>query len=143
MLDAQQFSFVERYDQFGVPDNVPLLPLTLTIRENSLQAMGLLDTGASVNVLPYSMGLQLGAVWEQQTVSLKLARNLAAIEARGLIVDATVVQFPTVSLAFAWVKTDNVPMLLGQMNFFREFDVCFYRSCLAFEVRPTIKNIGF
>ncbi|MBR8837649.1 MAG: retroviral-like aspartic protease [Stigonema ocellatum SAG 48.90 = DSM 106950] len=143
MLDAQRFPFVERYDQFGIPDAAPLLPLTLTMRENSLQAMGLLDTGASINVLPYLMGMQLGAVWEQQTVSLQLAGNLAAIEARGLILDATVAQFPTVDLAFAWVKTDNVPMLLGQMNFFREFDVCFYRSSLAFEVRPTIKNLGF
>jgi hypothetical protein len=26
--------------------------------------------------------------------------------------------------------------LLGRMNFFLEFDVCFYRSQLAFEIRP-------
>ena len=28
------------------------------------------------------------------------------------------------------------PLLLRRMNFFLEFDVCFYRSQLAFEVRP-------
>lgn len=33
-------------------------------------------------------------------------------------------------------KTDNVRLLLGQANFFVEFDVCFYRSQEAFEVRP-------
>ncbi|BAY48046.1 hypothetical protein SAMD00079811_56650 [Scytonema sp. HK-05] len=98
--------------------------------------MGLLDTGASVNVLPYDIGLQLGAVWEQQTVSLRLAGNLAPIEARGLIVEATVGQFPSVDLAVAWAQTNDIPLLLGQMNFFREFDVCFYRSQLVFEVRP-------
>ncbi|MEH2114878.1 hypothetical protein [Nostoc sp.] len=27
-------------------------------------AIALLDTGASVNVLPYEIGLQLGAVWQ-------------------------------------------------------------------------------
>lgn len=140
MLNAQQFPFVERYDQFGVPDAAPLLPLTLTMRGNSLQTMGLLDTGASVNVLPYSIGLQIGAVWEQQTVSLRLAGNLGPVAARGLVVQAKVAQFRTVDLAFAWVQTNDVPVLLGQMNFFREFDVCFYRSELAFEVRPVIKN---
>jgi hypothetical protein len=138
MHNTQRFSFVERYDQFGVPDAAPLLPLTLTIQGNSLQAVGLLDTGASVNVLPSSIGLQLGAIWEQQTLSLRLAGNLATVEARGLVVKATVGQFPSVDLVFAWVQTDDAPMLLGQMNFFREFDVCFYRSELAFEVRPVI-----
>lgn len=136
MLNAPRFPFVERYDQFGVSDAAPLLPLTLTYQGSSLQGMGLLDTGASVNVLPYSIGLQLGAVWEQLTVTLRLAGNLAAVEARGLVVSATVGQFPPVDLAFAWVQINDVPLLLGQMNFFREFDVCFYRSVLAFEVRP-------
>ncbi len=27
-------------------------------------------------------------------------------------------------------------VLLGQVNFFLEFDACFYRSHLAFEIRP-------
>ncbi|MBW4635724.1 MAG: retroviral-like aspartic protease [Iphinoe sp. HA4291-MV1] len=136
MLNAQRFPFVERYDQFGVPDAAPLLPITLNYRGQFVQGMGLLDTGASVNVLPYETGLQLGAVWEQQTVSLRLAGNLAPIEARGLIVEATVGQFPSVDLAVAWARTNDIPLLLGQMNFFREFDVCFYRSQLVFEVRP-------
>ncbi|WP_340626568.1 MULTISPECIES: hypothetical protein [Aphanizomenon] len=33
-----------------------------------------------------------------------------------------------VRLAFAWVEASNVPLILGQTNFFREFDVCFERS---------------
>jgi hypothetical protein len=36
--------------------------------------MALLDTGASVNVLPYEVGLQLGAVWENQTVANSVER---------------------------------------------------------------------
>jgi hypothetical protein len=27
-------------------------------------------------------------------------------------------------------------LILGQTNFFMEFDVCFYRSHLEFEIRP-------
>ena len=31
---------------------------------------------------------------------------------------------------------DSLPLLLGQTNFFMEFDVHFYRSRLEFEVEP-------
>jgi hypothetical protein len=41
-----------------------------------------------------------------------------------------------VQLVFAWSLSDDAPLLLGRMNFFLEFDVCFYRSQLAFEVCP-------
>ncbi|MBW4537246.1 MAG: hypothetical protein KME09_25245 [Pleurocapsa minor HA4230-MV1] len=97
-----------------------------------------MDTGASVNVLPFSVGLQLGAVWEEQTVSVTLAGNLAAVEARGLLVSAQISNFDPVQLVFAWSLSDDAPLLLGRMNFFWEFDVCFYRSQLAFEVRPKL-----
>ena len=39
-------------------------------------------------------------------------------------------------VAFAWTKTDDVPLLLGQTNFFLEFDVFFSRSAMFFEVMP-------
>jgi len=42
--------------------------------------MGLLDTGASVNVLPYNVGVQLGASWEEQRFCVTLAGNLARNE---------------------------------------------------------------
>jgi hypothetical protein len=87
-------------------------------------------------VLPYAIGLELGAVWEDCTVPVTLTGNLAQQEARALVVSAVVGHFPPVRLAFAWTRAANVPVLLGQVNFFMEFDVCFYRSQPAFEVRP-------
>jgi hypothetical protein len=80
------------------------------------------------------MGLALGAVWENQRLSLPLGVNLARFEARALVVKATVEQFPTVDLAFAWTQDKYAPLILGQMNFFLAFDVCFYRYDLAFEI---------
>jgi hypothetical protein len=137
MLDAQRFPFTERLDEFGTPDAVPSLPLTLSYRNNSIEVSGLLDTGASVNVLPYDVGVRLGAVWEEQTTTVLLAGNLAPVEARGLVVSAEIRPFvPRRLVSFAWSQTNDVPLLLGRMNFFLEFDVCFYRSQLAFEVRP-------
>jgi hypothetical protein len=136
MRNAQRFNFTEGFDAFGIPDALPQLPLSLTYRGASIEVSALLDTGASVNVLPYSAGVQLGAVWEEQTTSVTLAGNLASVEARGLLVSARIGNFNPIRLVFAWSLSDDAPLLLGRMNFFREFDVCFYRSQLVFEVRP-------
>jgi hypothetical protein len=136
MAEAQQFKFIEGVDAFGFPDALPQLPLSLTYHNSSLDVSALLDTGASVNVLPYSLGVQMGAIWEEQTTSVLLAGNLATVEARGLLVTASVAHFEPVRLVFAWSLSNDVPLLLGRMNFFLEFDVCFYRSQLIFEVRP-------
>jgi hypothetical protein len=76
MKNSQRFSFIEGFDAFGVPDALPQLPLVLINGQFSVEVLGLLDTGASVNVLPYSIGLQLGAVWEEQRTSVILAGNL-------------------------------------------------------------------
>lgn len=112
-----------------------MLPLTLAAA-NTAPVVGLLDTGAMVNVLPYSVGVQLGADWDQLTTTIQLTGNLAAVEARALVVSGTVATFPPVRLAFAWAKTDAIPILLGLVNFFLEFDVCFFRSQGEFELRP-------
>ncbi len=119
---------------------MPYLPITLSYRGISVKMLALLDTGASVNVLPYEAGLQLGAVWEEQTVPIQLSGNLAHMEARGLVASATVAEFPSVLLAFAWTRSKEAPLILGQMNFFAEFDVCFYRAELAFELRLRTKQ---
>ena len=115
---------------------MPYLPLTLHNKDREIKTYGLLDTGATVNVLPYKIGLDLGFVWNVQTIPLKLGGNLASFEARALFIDAHIEGYPPVKLAFAWTLTDNVPLLLGQTNFFMEFDVLFSRSALFFEVLP-------
>lgn len=138
MLNSQRFPFVEARDALGSIDAVPQLPLTLYYRNSTVEVSGLLDTGASVNVLPYSVGIQLGVVWEELTTSVQLAGNLAPVEARGLVISAQVSDFAPVRLVFAWSLKDDVPLLLGRMNFFIEFDVCFYSSQRTFELRPKL-----
>jgi len=119
---------------------MPLVPLELKFKNSQIvQAHGLLDSGATVSVLPYGLGVRLGAVWEAQTTRVTLAGNLAAQEARALLVQARVGDVGPVSLVFAWTRAENVPLLLGQVNFFEEFDVCFHRSRRQFEVEPARK----
>jgi predicted component of type VI protein secretion system len=112
----------------------PYLPFTLWNQQVSVRASALLDTGASVNVLPYLVGVELGYDWERQTAALSLTGNLAQYEARVVLVQAVVGQCEPVQLVFAWTQATNVPLILGQVNFFMEFDVCFYRSQLEFAV---------
>ena len=89
-----------------------------------------------MSVLPYRVGLQLGAVWSERASTVQLTGNLAQFEARALLLTARVAEFPPVRLAFAWTRTDEVPLPLGPVNFFMEFDVCFHRSRHAFDIRP-------
>lgn len=57
-------------------DSLPRLPLTLRYAEQTIEVMGLVDSGAIVNVLPYEVGIQLGAQWEDQKATIPLAGNL-------------------------------------------------------------------
>lgn len=120
---------------------LPRLPFLLHYAERTVEVTGLLDTGSTVNVLPYRIGVALGAVWEQQTIAVPLVGSLGQFEAKALVVAATHPQITDqtpVKLVFAWTQAENVPVIFGQMNFFLEFDVCFYRSQNEFEVR--LKN---
>jgi len=114
----------------------PQIPLTLTLSARSIRAVGLVDSGADVNVLPYQAGVQLGATWSEQLPAVTLSGNLADLDARGIVLDAAIGEFAPVRLVFAWTRAQQVPLLLGQVNFFAEFDVCFHRSQGFLELRP-------
>lgn len=116
MANAQRYPYVAANSELGEASLRPFLPLTLTDEGHVVEAMGLLDTGAMINVLPWQLGIALGAVWEKQTNSLQLTGNLAHYEARVLLVTAKIGQFAPVRLAFAWTQAENVPLLLGQVN---------------------------
>jgi hypothetical protein len=65
-----------------------------------------------------------------------LAGNLSSQTAIPFFSNAEIGEFTPVKLAFAWVRQPNTPLILGQTNFFLEFDVAFFRSRLEFEVNP-------
>lgn len=137
---AVSFPFTATTSERGDAMLMPLLPMVLSLKGSEpLHTHGLLDSGAAVNVMPYSIGLKLGGVWESQTTRVTLAGNLAAQEARALLAVARVADFSPVTLVFAWTQADNVPLLLGQVNFFEEFDVCFRRSQRRFDVELSVK----
>jgi hypothetical protein len=134
-IPAQQFPYVPRDQSLGTASLAPMLPLTVSGLQ-SVPTSGLVDSGAAINVMPCTLGVHLGFDWDQQTKAVELSGNLASVEARVVVVTAVVGTFAPVRLAFAWARTDAVTVILGQVNFFMEFDVCFFRSRSLFEVRP-------
>jgi len=136
MRNGERFAFRVVQSELGAASLMPQLPLTLTYQGRSVTPLVLLDTGATVNVLPHHIGVELGAEWQSQGPSLRLSGNLAQFEARPLLVSAVISNFAPVHLVFAWTQADNIPVILGQVNFFMEFDVCFYRSQQVFEIQP-------
>jgi len=136
VAEAERYSFTELEPSLGAASYMPLLPLSLLHNDQRITVSALLDTGSTVNVLPFNLGAQLGLAWDEQSTPVQLTGNLAQFEARGVLLTAQVGSFDPVRLVFAWTRSDDVPPLLGQVNFFMEFDVCFHRSQLAFEVRP-------
>ena len=132
---ARQFPYALPDGALDELDSLPRLSLTLHYREQQVDAIGLVDSGATVNVLPYRVGLALGALWSAQRATLRLAGNLVHVPAQPLIVSASIADFAPAQLAFAWAQAEELPLILGQVNFFMVFEVCFFRAQSLFELR--------
>jgi hypothetical protein len=136
MTQPVRFPYIDIDPAHPGASRLPYVPLKLAHGQLMVTLSGLLDTGATVNVLPYAVGLQLGLDWTQQVTPIQLTGNLAQAPARAVVLSATITPFSPVRLAFAWTQLTSVPVLLGQVNFFLEFDVCFFRTQSVFELRP-------
>lgn len=117
-------------------DSLARVPLILRHQNRIIEVVGLVDSGATVNVLPYEIGIELGATWNDRQAVIQLAGNLGSQPAVPFFAIAEVEGCGSAQLAFAWARSENVPLILGQTNFFMEFDICFYRSKLEFEITP-------
>jgi len=136
MPERQRFPYTVNDKDWGEASLMPYLPLTLHSGQNSTNISALVDSGATVSVLPFSIGLQLGLKWDEQKTDITLSGNLARLEAKGILLISEVSSFDPAKLVFAWVKSDDMPVLLGQTNFFMEFNVYFYRTQQVFEMEP-------
>jgi len=113
--------------------------MILSYKERFVRATGLLDTGAMVSVLPYPIGVELGLVWEEQPDFVELTGNLAQLQAKGVVLTAFNPQITLggpIYLAFAWTLSEDIPLILGHINFLETFNVCFYGKQNFFEVQP-------
>lgn len=114
--------------------NLPFIPLTLYYGDRVITRDALVDSGATNNVLPYHIGLELGLSWEAQTFGLNPVDILRGAPVVGVKLSAEVTPFPPCDMVWAWTQKDDMPLILGHMNFFLEFDVHFYDTQGMFEI---------
>jgi hypothetical protein len=136
MTDALRVPYTLIYPALGDSGLRPQLAITLRLGSASIEMNGLVDSGATLNVLPYRVGLALGAIWSDLLPDLQLAGNLGTKAAKGIMVEGVIGAFPPVEMVFAWTQSENAPLILGQVNFFKAFQICFFRIEGYFEIRP-------
>ena len=119
-----------------LPTHRPILPICLTSGAVSVDVVALVDSGADTCVLPYDLGLQLGLDWSRSSALPSVGGSLASAASRAALLSGEVAPFAPVPLGFAWAASDDVPTVYGYVNFFLEFDVCFYATRGEFTVAP-------
>ena len=109
------------------PGGLPFVEITLTHEEHVISRPALVDSGSTINVLPYEDGLDLGLSWEEQHMPLKDEGFLQGAPAYGVLLTAQIASFPPIRLAFAWTQKSRtkVRLILGQTNFFEYFEITF------------------
>lgn len=118
------------------PTDRPPLPIELSFGAARLREVALVDSGSDTCVLPHRLGLRLGLDWSNLPPLPSPGGLVTGTAARAALLGALVPPLPAVRLAFAWVQRDDVPLILGQVNFFLEFDVCFFRRRGEFHIQP-------
>ena len=61
---------------------------------------------------------------------------LAGAPAFGVVLTGQVTGLPPAALIFAWTRKNDVHLILGQTNFFQEFDVWFSGLQQIFAIAP-------
>jgi hypothetical protein len=136
MTNPVTFPYINAASTSGMAGYMPFLSLTLRNAQVAITEHGLIDSGAAVNILPFDLGVRLGLDWNSTQGTLPLGGLMAGATAKPVFLEVLVGTFAPVKLAFAWTQWPTARLLLGQTNFFMEFDVCLFRSRTEFQVQP-------
>jgi hypothetical protein len=106
---------------------LPYLPLQLSYQGKTIETEGMIDTGSTVNVLPYDLGTELGLQWDSYNIELELAGNLRNIESRAVLLNVTIDEFPIIRLLIGW--GDRSTEEASSMYFLEECDLLAVAEC--------------
>ncbi len=119
----------------------PLVPIALCHDGHEITVSALVDSGATISILPYETGLQLGFAWEERTIPLCLGGVLKSIPAVAVLVNGCIAGLPETPLVMAWVAETQHPVrpILGQLNFFQQYKITFegYKNTFDICTRPS------
>src|SRR5271166_6011505 len=114
---SQQTKRKMRFKYTVVDDNptesAPRLSLVLHRGPHSVEVNGLVDSGSAVNLIPYPVGVALGAVWEEQPLLAPLVGSLGRMEVRGvtfLALHSQLAPEDPIRLVFAWTQAEDAPV---------------------------------
>jgi len=131
-----EYSSIEYFP--GLQASLPFVPISLFHAGHEIVREALVDSGSMVSVLPYDIGLALGLVWEEQTLAVDLVGVLKDAPAYGVLLRGQIADYPAAGLVFGWTRktSQDVPIILGEMNFFKQFHVHFYGNDDYFVIEP-------
>jgi hypothetical protein len=137
-----RFSYTEVPGPSGQAGMLPFVSLTLDyVDEEQLQVKrveitALVDSGATVSVLPRDIGERFGLNWYEQQHMFDFAGTIYGHPTLALPLFATISGQPPKHLWFAWseLSSNKIRTLLGQTNFFDEFYVDFRKPLGYFEI---------
>jgi hypothetical protein len=115
--------------------DLPLVPIGFYYAGRELTVNAIVDSGSTVSVLPYDIGLDLGLVWSDYTDPFDLGGAYKGTPANGVLVRGELLD-TSMALAFAWVQRSDVRLILGHYNFFHFFEVRFRTWESSFELIP-------
>jgi hypothetical protein len=120
------------------PGGLPFVTVALTHQHQTISRTALVDSGSTINVLPYEDGLDLGFSVAEQSVPLKDEGLLQGTPVYGVLLTMQIASFAPVELAFAWTRKSRQQMrlILGQTNFFESFEITFRGREKAFDISP-------
>lgn len=114
---------------------MPYIDLLIDSGVIAVRVKALIDSGAMVNVIPKQVGERLNLNWEEGE-DVTLGGNLGKAPARAFFLNCTVQGLEVTQLELNWSMLEDVPVILGQFDFFQNFDVCFSYSENEISVRP-------
>jgi len=102
----------------------PLIPVTLVGAKQVVRTSMLLDSGADLSMIPYSVGEALG-------LELKM-ENRSEVQGIGegsvpYILSRTGIKFGDIeaSVRVGWALIEEIPLILGRLDLFQQFSVEF------------------
>jgi len=123
MTERLTYPYVVRTEYISDFIARPFLPVTIRYGQAEIQTMALLDSGADINVLPYQLGLELGADWDTPSVIEDLQGLGGGVEAKRIVADLHVESWPSTRQILAWARDDGIAELLDQWSLFEMLDV--------------------
>ena len=136
MTTPAQFPYLPRGTGNGPHDLAPLLPARLSLNGIDVDVVGLVDSGSSFSILPFDVGAQFGLDWDQLPRGVMIGGAAGRGPAKMVAVTMTFGPLGPVTQVFAWKRANDTPVVFGQVTFFLNFDICFYRTRGYFEIQP-------